>query len=183
MVANLPKQYAWLAAVAELPKTIQQGVALLGTVETPGTGNNPVIMAWVRELGISWLPEVYTSDAVPWCGLAAGIVAKRAGKAIFPNLLQALAWAAWGVGVAKAAASLGDCLIFVRKGGGHVGWYVGEDSTHYHVLGGNQSDCYSIARLPKSMLYAVRRPVYSKQPASVRPYKLAGTGTVAKSLA
>jgi hypothetical protein len=31
-------------------------------------------------------------------------------------------------------------LTFKRKGGGHVGIYVGEDSKCYHVLGGNQSN-------------------------------------------
>lgn len=182
MYANLPKMYAWLLTLPELPKTIQQGLLLLGIKEVPGPGNNPLIMEWVPELGITWLPEVYTGDGVAWCGLSAGIVAKRAGKAIFPNLLQALAWATWGVH--SPEASLGDCLVFKRPGGGHVGWYVGEDATHYHVLGGNQQDAYNISRVPKSMLYTVRRPIYTtKQPISVKPYHLAATGAVATSLA
>jgi uncharacterized protein (TIGR02594 family) len=181
---NLPAQYAWLATLATagtLPKTIQVGLTLLGTAEVAGPTNNPVIMAWVEELGVSWYKQVYTSDAVPWCGLAAGIVAKRAGKVVPVNCLAALAWA--GFGEHSPEPSLGDCLVFTRKGGGHVGWYVGEDATAYHVLGGNQGDRFCIARVLKSQLYTCRRPVYSQAPASVKPYHLASSGAVAKSLA
>jgi len=47
-------------------------------------------------------------------------------------------------------------LVFWRgtKSGwqGHVGFYAGEDATHYHVLGGNQSDSISITRIRKTRL-------------------------------
>ena len=49
-------------------------------------------------------------------------------------------------------------LVFERDGGGHVGFYVGEDGTHYHVLGGNQDDAVSIAKIAKSRLVASRWP-------------------------
>jgi hypothetical protein len=42
--------------------------------------------------------------------------------------------------------------VFTRSGGGHVGLYVGEDATHYHVLGGNQANLVSIMRLAKGRL-------------------------------
>jgi hypothetical protein len=52
-----------------------------------------------------------------------------------------------GVRRQAPAAALGDVLAFVRNGGGHVGLYVDEDASAYHVLGGNQSDRVSITRV------------------------------------
>jgi hypothetical protein len=40
-------------------------------------------------------------------------------------------------------------LVFERPGGGHVGYYFGEDATAYHVLGGNQGDAVTIARIAR----------------------------------
>jgi hypothetical protein len=49
-------------------------------------------------------------------------------------------------------------LVFKREGGGHVGFYLGEDASSYQVLGGNQDDAVSVARLPKTRLIASRCP-------------------------
>jgi len=73
-----------------------------------------------------------------------------------------LAWANWGQ---KSNIAPGAVLVFKRQGGGHVGFYVGEDSSAYHVLGGNQSDSVSIARIAKDRLVAVRWPKESHPPA------------------
>jgi hypothetical protein len=46
-----------------------------------------------------------------------------------------------------------------RKGWkGHVGFYHGEDSTHFHVLGGNQSNAVTVSRIAKSRLLSARWP-------------------------
>jgi hypothetical protein len=45
-------------------------------------------------------------------------------------------------------------LIFERGSGGHVGFAVGQDEKHFYVLGGNQSDAVTIARIAKSRLLA-----------------------------
>ena len=50
-------------------------------------------------------------------------------------------------------------MTFKRPGGGHVGFYVGEDSTAYHVLSGNQFDKVGITRIDKSRLVAIRWPL------------------------
>ena len=44
----------------------------------------------------------------------------------------------------------GAVLIFERGSGGHVGFAIGQDDTHFFVLGGNQSDAVTIARVAKS---------------------------------
>jgi uncharacterized protein (TIGR02594 family) len=88
------------------------------------------------------------------------VVAERAGKEIPKHPLWALSWSAFGAKPAldrdrgSPAAALGDVLVFVRNGGGHVGLYVGEDASAFHLLGGNQSDRVCITRLAKSRLYA-----------------------------
>ena len=49
-------------------------------------------------------------------------------------------------------------LIFERGSGGHVGFAVGQDDTHFYVLGSNQSDAVTIARIAKSRLLRTRSP-------------------------
>lgn len=49
-------------------------------------------------------------------------------------------------------------MVFDRAGGGHVAFYVGEDATHYHVLGGNQSDSVNVMRIAKDRCIARRWP-------------------------
>lgn len=168
----LPKKYAWLANEPG-PKMLVEALKLYGTKETAGPGNTAAIMAWARELGGN-VAKVYTADSVPWCGLFAAIIAKRAGKSLPASPLWARAWASWGEKSPRAA--LGDVLVFVRPGGGHVGLYVGEDATHFHVLGGNQGDAVSIVRIAKSRCIAVRRLYSIAAPANVRPVKMVGGG-------
>lgn len=72
---------------------------------------------------------------------------------------------------------LGNVLVFSRKGGGHVGVYVAEDATAYHVLGGNQGDIVSIKRVAKSRLIAAREcPWRISKPANIRGIKMTAAG-------
>lgn len=169
---TVPAKYTWLYNL-ELPRTIAEGLKLYGVTEKPGKADSPTIMGWVTETKIAG----YYADAVPWCGLYAAVVALRAGKPIPEGPLWALNWKKFGVAVFEDA-SLGDVLVFKRPGGGHVGFYIAEDATHYHVLGGNQGDAVSIIRIAKSRCVAVRRPAYKNKPAAVRPYKMAASGAV-----
>lgn len=159
------------------PKMLTTALALYGTHEAAGAADNPVLLDWARELGV----QGYNHDAVPWCGLFMAKVAHDAGKslAVFarPSLvLWALAWAHFGE--SSQLPSLGDVLIFRRDGGGHVGLYVGEDATAYHVLGGNTGDAVAIARISRLRLHAARRPPYTVTPANVRPIHRASTGAL-----
>jgi uncharacterized protein (TIGR02594 family) len=151
----LPSRYAWLAREPG-PKMIVEALKLYGTMEKPGTADNPIIIGWAKEVG-GEVADVYRADSIPWCGLFMAVVAKRAGKEPPKHPLWALSWSAFG---AKAdTPALGDVLVFTRGTGGHVGLYVGEDATAFHVLGGNQSDRVCIARIAKARLYAAHRLV------------------------
>jgi len=170
----LPSRYAWLAREPG-PKMIVEALKLFGTTEVPGSANNLTIVAWAKEVG-GEVVDVYKADSIPWCGLFMAVVAKRAGKEPPKHPLWALSWSAFG---AKAPSpALGDVLVFTRSSGGHVGLYVGEDPSAFHVLGGNQSDRVCITRIAKARLYAARRPLYCAQPANVRPIHLEATGAL-----
>jgi len=183
----LPENYRWLEAEPG-PRMILEALKEFGVLEAPGAANNPRIIGWGRELQAAGLGRdyggFYDADAIPWCGLFMAVIALRANverrpERDPPNLyLSALAWTAFGKPVAKGSAALGDVLVFKRKGGGHVGLYVGHDASAFHVLGGNQSDRVTISRLSKQRLVAVRRPAYRAQPANVRPIALATSGSL-----
>lgn len=171
----LPQQYKFLESLAK-PKIIEEALKLYGTKEVPGDKNSPIILGWADEIG-GWIGDWYEQDSVPWCGLFVGVCAKRAGFDVTQKALSALEWAKWGNPVKPADVALGDVLVFKRDGGGHVALYVGEDDTHYHILGGNQSDQVNIVRKPKLSLYAARRcPWKYAQPPSVQKIKLTATG-------
>jgi uncharacterized protein (TIGR02594 family) len=189
----LPAQYRWLEAEPG-PRMIIEALKEYGTLEAPGDADNPKIVGWQRELQAAGFGRdyggFYDADAIPWCGLFMAVIALRANRERRPErdppkrYLSALAWAAFGRPIPKGAAALGDVLVFKRKGGGHVGLSIGQDSPNknlasaFHVLGGNQSDRVSITRLSRNRLVAVRRPAYRAQPANVRLIPLTASGSL-----
>lgn len=177
LLGQLPSQYSFLALEGG-PRILLEFLKIYGVIEKPGSGDNPVILSWAKEMGVA---NIYKHDLTPWCGLAMGIAAKRAGKE-FPkelkggDILGARNWTAFGK--ETPIAMLGDVLVFKRTGGAHVGIYVAEDAECYHVLAGNQGDKVSISRWNKCNLYAVRRPKYINQPSNVRRIILDNLGEV-----
>jgi uncharacterized protein (TIGR02594 family) len=170
---SLPKHYAWLADEPG-PRILVEALKTYGTIETPGPGDNPSILAWAKYTG---LDRVYRDDATAWCGLWMAYVALQAGWEPPLNPLWARNWVAWGTG--QKAGALGDVLVFARGKGGHVGMYVGEDAQAFHVLGGNQSDQVMVKRIAKNRLLGIRRcPWRINQPQTVRPVVLAASGSL-----
>lgn len=169
--APLPSAYRWLADEPG-PRMLVELLKLYGTKEAPGVANNPEILAWAKEVGVG-----YPADEVAWCGLTVAVAARRAGWDSKPggNPLWARNWGGWGT--PQKLAMLGDVLIFPRGAGGHVALYVGEDDTHYHILGGNQGDAVSIVRKLKTPILAIRRAPWTLiQPANVRRVFLSPAG-------
>lgn len=175
---NLDLDYDWLRGLGTLPRHVSIALSLLGTVEVPGAADSPIIMGWGREMrerGV--VIEGYSADAVPWCGWFMAYVMTMADRPVVDKPLWALNWNKFGVDGGQP--ELGDVLTFVRNGGGHVGIYIAEDAQgFYHLLGGNQGDKVSIARIAKSRMKGCRQPDYQNKPASARPYLVSASGVV-----
>lgn len=129
--------------------------AMVGTKEYPGATSNPKIMQWAAKVG-RFLGVKYDGDHVPWCGLFAAYCMTENGVLPPSIAVRASAWSTWGQALAKPA--FGAVLTFTREGGGHVGFYVSEDATTYHVLGGNQSDMVNVTKIAKGRCSAIRWP-------------------------
>jgi uncharacterized protein (TIGR02594 family) len=168
-------KYSWLEE-EKAPKILVQAIKLIGTKEIVGKQHNPIILDWAKELGL----KMYTNDEIPWCGLFIAYCAHKAGVEVVDEPLWALNWAKYGTHVNQPM--LGDVLTFKRDGGGHVGIYVGEDRTHYHIIGGNQGNEVNIMRIAKARLHQARRTAWKiAQPANVRVIKLESQGRISNN--
>ncbi|MBC7280049.1 peptidoglycan-binding protein [Hoeflea sp.] len=109
------------------------------------------LTAWLRSAGSAVNPA-----RTPWCGDAVETAILRAlsDEPVPGNPMASINWLKFGREL--KTPSFGAVLVFWRgsKSGwqGHVGFYVGEDASHYHVLGGNQSDAITITKLKKGRL-------------------------------
>lgn len=171
--------YDYLKKVSS-PQILVQALKLVGVKEIVGKKHSAEIMAWAKELDIE---RTYNADEIPWCGLFMAIVLKRAGVDMpfsAKDSLWALNWNKFGN--KRSVAMLGDVLTFKRSSGGHVGIYVGEDATCYHVLGGNQSNMVNITRIEKSRCVGIRRtPWKIAQPTSVKQVFVNANGFISKN--
>lgn len=132
------------------PSWYKTAVSLYGTKEIPGAKHSPVIMGWIKKLGAKILGINVTDDETAWCGTFVAYCLHSNGLPTAPIAVRAKAWATYGRQL--NGPRLGCIMVFDRSGGGHVGFYTGEDNTHYHILGGNQSNMVNIMRLEKSRL-------------------------------
>lgn len=170
----LPKKYHFLYTVGLLPRTVTAFLSIYGTKEILGPNNNPVIMGWAKILKI----KNYVADSIAWCGLAMAWIVTQAGyeitgkdKSGFDALKDNPLWARFWLffGIKTDIPMLGDVCIFSREGGGgHVGLYIAEDITHYHIGGGNTSDNTIITRIAKKRFLGARIPPYKNRPAESR---------------
>lgn len=120
--------------------------------------DRPSLMAWLRSDGRT----LGDPAKLPWCGdtIETAIALTLPTEPLPSNPYLARNWLKFGVPLGRPA--LGAVIVFWRgsKGGssGHVGLYVGEDAEAYHVLGGNQSNAITIARLDKGRVLGFRWP-------------------------
>lgn len=153
----------------------EEAIRLIGTREIAGPRSNEVILEMAEDLDID-----YKDDDIPWCGLFVGhCVGSSLGDEPLPaNVLGARQWQRFGM---ECEPQMGAILVFWRgsKNGwkGHVGFYHGEDSTHYHVLGGNQSNTVNVTRIPRKRLLEARWPLTGGDPTGMKSAGEVGTGT------
>ena len=151
------------------PKTL----AALGLATADAVAPAPAVIGEARRfLGKHEVRDAKTLDkalrldasATAWCGAFVGmVVASVMPKEPLPaNPLGSRNWLKLGIEIPKDAPQVGAVAVFWRgsKAGwqGHVGFVVGHDKTHLHILGGNQTDKVSIARVAKNRLLGLRWP-------------------------
>lgn len=139
-----------------------EAMRLVGTKEVVGPGSNQIILDMARDLKLD-----YKDDDIPWCGLFTGhcIGSTLNEEALPANLLGARNWLKFGE---ECTPQIGAVMVFwrVKKSGwkGHVGFYAGEDSSDYYVLGGNQDNSVNVTKISKSRLLGARWPITGPSP-------------------
>ena len=88
--------------------------------ETVGANHNPVIQAWLKDLGAWW-----KDDETPWCGVFVAHCLKVGGRDLPKNWFRAKEYETYGLPLKQPA--YGCVVTFTRQGGGHVGFVIGED--------------------------------------------------------
>ena len=156
------------------PRWLTIARAQIGVREVPGPKHSGVIMGWLKRLK-SWIKD----DETPWCGTFVAAVMQEAGLSYPPEYPRAKAWADYGANLRSTHVAPGAILVFSRDGGGHVGFYVGEDATAYQVLGGNQGNAVSITRIAKARCIAIRWP--RGEPVIGGPVRLAAAGELSRN--
>ncbi len=154
---------------------------LIGVREISGPRHSPTIMGWIKALGAKALGVNVTDDETAWCGTFVAHCLASSGVALVERdrperriiAVRAKAWLDWGR--ILSGPRLGCVVVFDRQGGGHVGFYLGEDKTHIHVLGGNQGNAVSAMRLAKARVLGMRWPFGVALPPSV-PVLLTAAG-------
>lgn len=135
----------------------------VGVQETPGSGDNPQVLAWLRR-DAKW-PK---GDEVPWCS---AFVNEMAWLLRLPRSksLRARSWLGVGRPIDVEEAEPGWDVVILKRGSGeqpgpnvldapgHVGFYAGEEQKSVLLLGGNQSDAVNIRAFPRSRVLGVRR--------------------------
>lgn len=159
--------------VASEPRWLKTARARLGTREAAGSANSTTILGWAKRLGTKVLGMIYNADSVPWCGVFVAICLEDDGIAPAGIAVRATSWSTWGQALRPERLAPGAILVFERPGGGHVGFYVGEDAQAYHVLGGNQGDAVTIARVAKDRCIARRWP--PDRPVIGKPVRMAAS--------
>lgn len=141
---------------APLLPWMAQAHSLLGTKEGRDRANNPLILDWADDLDLH-----YPGDNIAWCGLfVAHCIGATMTEEILPNNpLGAREWVKFGD---PTPPRYGAVMVFWRdrrdSWKGHVGFYSGESSDAYRILGGNQSDSVSQVWIAKDRLLKARWP-------------------------
>jgi len=87
------------------------------------------------------------TDEVPWCSSFVNWVMTKSGFR-GTNNAWAASWQNWGMKLAHPQYGA-ITLINNPNTGNHVGFWVSETSTHFRLLGGNQSDRVKYSDFPK----------------------------------
>ncbi|NBN63094.1 TIGR02594 family protein [Microvirga tunisiensis] len=135
------------------------------------------LMAWLRSDGHT----LGDPARLPWCGdfVETALALALPAEVLHTNPYLARNWLRFGVPLERP--SVGAVAVFWRGArtgsSGHVGFYVGEDADHYHILGGNQANMVSVVRIARERLLGFRWPASMPLPLT-GPVTLTAEGQV-----
>jgi uncharacterized protein (TIGR02594 family) len=127
----------------------------IGTTESPGPANNPVIMEMYASVGQTHVEH----DSVAWCAAFVGHCLEKAGIRS-TRKLTARSYLDWGIPIEVQDAQQGDIGIIPRGTSswqGHVFFIDRIEGKWVWGLGGNQDDAVNVKRYPVAKLLGVRR--------------------------
>lgn len=148
-------------AVTDLP-WIVEAKRVLGRHETR---DKSWLSRWLRSDGRT----LGDPEKAPWCGdfvetcIRLALPGEPLTGPLGDNPYWARNWLRLG---SEITPTYGAVVVFERGTGGHVGFAVGQDETSLHVLGGNQSNAVTVARVAKSRLLGARWPATFARPLS-----------------
>lgn len=162
------------------PLWLSEARRLVGVTEVPGSGNNPTIMKWAKDLD-QWYP----GDDTAWCGLFVAHCMKVGApdEAQNFNRLGARAWKDYGEDLSiMSIPPLGAvCRLWrthpTKSWHGHVFLVTGYSEDAVRGIGGNQSDTTSESWFPKSRVLGYNIPTGFQW----KPAPLAKTGEFSKN--
>lgn len=126
----------------------------IGVKEVAGSGDNPRILEYLRSTNLA--APMASHDETPWCSAFANWCVEKSGFA-GTDSAWARSWLNWGKSTESPEA--GCIVVFSREeSSGHVGFYVSENPTSIHILGGNMSNQVGEDDYPRSRLLGFRVP-------------------------
>lgn len=129
-------------------------LAEMGVAETPGVGNTPRVLEYLRSTSVDI--GMASLDSTPWCSGFVNWCVRRSGH-LGTNSAAARSWLHWGV--ALGVPRRGCIVVFSRDVGGHVAFFVRLEGDQIWVLGGNQHDKVTMASYPSHRLLGYRGPL------------------------
>ena len=139
-----------------MEQLIKIAASQLGVREIPGDEDNPVIVNYAKETGITGI----SNDEISWCSTFVNWVCMKAGYTM-SGKPDARSWLRVGSQVNDPRP--GDIVVFWREDPqswkGHVGFFLGfnEDGSRVYSLGGNQGDAVSIKAYDAAKILGFRR--------------------------
>lgn len=125
----------------------------LGVKEVAGDVDEKTIVQYSHDIGLMWIND----DETPWCAIFVWWVLMKCGLSYKADA-RAVSLAEYGT--KTTTPQTGDLVVFVRKGGHHVGFFLGyvDNGSRISVLGGNQGNQVSIAKYSLENILCFRRP-------------------------
>lgn len=143
------------SAPSGLPLLVK-ALEVYGLSEIRGDLSEGLILEMFDVSGHGWVKD----DSVAWCSAFMNWVAHFTGFEKTKKL-NARSWLNVGKLVKPRNEQIADVLVLWRVSQtdwrGHVGLYIGQNDTHYYVLGGNQQNQVKISQYPKNRLLGIRR--------------------------